>query len=583
MCLTAAFVFGQSVPMPFDGDVRLKPSITLNDKIVPLSTIAIQLERATQVHFTVDKSIRDRKVTVFVQDKPVSEVMWAVQSALFLQFENSGDTYRLVLPDRIWHEEEEIIADEDDAVKNAISAELRRLAGLCTKSIHAMAQEVSELQEKMKPLVSKHDHDSVDEVSRCQSRLNELEDYRVAGVALAMGPDFDAVTQRLVAGQSLAASSESVYGLPQLDPRMVPDLRDGGLSLVFSSACAIMKYDALSHKLVIHVRTVGQDDSNGVSMFDAIDLSPQIESGTARSKLRKRTNAWSQLLDTKVAFAKLPPKTPAPPASEYYGRAYSLADHLEYLSKAAQVPIVADAFRIAVSDERYMSGPDLITYIGNLRSIPKFGNALASPGPIRTENGWLMVRHNHPWSRQLTEVPESVMQGLESEMNGDSTPSVDEYADFVAKLSPIQALAFSKNNAILMRCPTNPLHNILALNLWAHLTRAERDLAKSDSLTMGALDADKRPLLFQCCLEILMDSLANENNVKAVFSMDTGLRMSIEEVAAKPGAITNNLERIRENSFGPNPGVVSVGQTIRFWFKHPNGILGYMTCQLLKR
>ena len=106
--LLGGVCWGQQSSKSFLSDSRLKAPITMRLKIVSLTDFTNNLQKQTKVHFLVADDIANRKITTIFHDRPTSEVMTAVQDALFLEWKKAGDGYRLSLPLSVEREEEEL-------------------------------------------------------------------------------------------------------------------------------------------------------------------------------------------------------------------------------------------------------------------------------------------------------------------------------------------------------------------------------------------------------------------------------------------------------------------------------------------
>jgi hypothetical protein len=235
--------------------------------------------------------------------------------------------------------------------------------------------------------------------------------------------------------------------------------------------------------------------------------SGEVEAMLRDEPLKKRLREWATFDNGSVTARKLPNPPAAKPAG-YIQKAYTLADHLEYLSDAAGIPVVADAFRLPVGGEEYMSASTVGEYIRSLRdqAMAPTRNAY-----FRTESGWLMARHPFFWRRVSDEIPESAFEPLEAKVAGGQMPTLDDYAAFAGSLTPWQALVFT-NSPPLTRFPRLPLVSALpALRIWAALNASQRESASRDGLSLQEMTPAQRELYSSAALALLWQRPVKES------------------------------------------------------------------------
>lgn len=113
-------------------------------------------------------------------------------------------------------------------------------------------------------------------------------------------------------------------------------------------------------------------------------------------------------------------------------RIKTLADFLEEIFKQTGRPVVAEGFRKRATFSQ--SG------ISDLRSFALSAGKY-SHHPLRIDGRWLLARHGGFWRQRLYEPPEAPTRLLAAKAK-DSTPNLNDYANFAAKLTPAQAILF---------------------------------------------------------------------------------------------------------------------------------------------
>jgi hypothetical protein len=229
-------------------------------------------------------------------------------------------------------------------------------------------------------------------------------------------------------------------------------------------------------------------------LLDTSDADSQLKD----QPLKERLKEWAKDESAGVLAIRLKSPPAARPAG-YMAKAYTIAEHLEYLSDAAGIPVVADAFRQPASTEQYMTGATVGEYVQSLKSGTM---STTRQGYFRTENGWLMFRHPHFWRMQTAEIPEKAFETLEAKSPGGGF-TLDEYAAFANSLTPSQVEAFL-NFPPVTRFPRVPLVAALpALRLWGALNGGQRQSAYEDGVGYQSMTVPQRELYRQAILDLM--------------------------------------------------------------------------------
>jgi len=506
--LLGGVCWGQQSSKSFLSDSRLKAPITMRLKIVSLTDFTNNLQKQTKVHFLVADDIANRKITTIFHDRPTSEVMTAVQDALFLEWKKAGDGYRLSLPLSVEREEEEVKSMERDAVKAGLIQAIKDYSAAASLSPEEKQRRLGEIKAQLALL-------KLDPSPEAQTKTAELFQSRsvlvsVSGSALckSVADDPAAAVDSLLAGRTLCASTRPDDSVPKLPQGYLDHLLK--LEPEAQAAIAMMHFNADDQTLQGE-SCVGGAPSRGNSVTDFFFYRPLLDESTLlkNAKLIKRMANWSQAMDAKVmdkAFAKDPPTEVPPKYFSHAGAGFTLAEHLEFIADSADIPVVADAFRALCSPAVYLPGQDVKSYINNLQTS-MYRKGTIGPltiGYVSSRNGWLMARHERFWRRQTIEIPESLIQPLEQAAQAKDYPSVDDYSQFVAGLTYDQACSIRDHRlTTAYRFDTFPFQDAMAsLQIWATLSAGQRQLATTDGLKLTGLSNDQ--------VKIILDGWADK-------------------------------------------------------------------------
>ena len=499
--LLGGVCWGQQSSKSFVSDSRLKAPITMRLKIVSLTDFTNALQKQTKVHFLVADDIANRKITTIFHDRPTSEVMTAVQDALFLEWKKAGDGYRLSLPLSVEREEEEIKSLERDAVKAGLIQAIRDYSVAASLSPEEKQRRLGEIKAQLALL-------KLDPSPEAQTKTTALFQSRsvlvsVSGAALCktVADDPAAAADSLLAGRTLCASTRPDDSVPKLPQGYLDHLLK--LEPEAQAAIAMMHFDTDDQTLQGE-SCVGGSPNRGNSVTDFFFYRPLVEESTILkdAKLIKRMVAWTQATDPKVMDKALAKDAPVEKSPGYFSHAeagFTLADHLEFIADSADIPVVADAFRILCSPATYFTGQNVKTYVSNLQSSMLRKGTI---GPLvfgyaSSRNGWLMARHESFWRKLSIEIPEAVIQPLEQAAQIKDYPTADDYAQFVAGLTYDQACNIRDHRlAAAYRFDTFPFQDAMAsLQLWATLTAEQKQAAATAGFKLTGLSNEQTRII----------------------------------------------------------------------------------------
>ena len=134
----------------YAGDARLDKPVTLSVKGEALADIMPIIEKQTGVRLRVAHDIADQKATVFVDDKPLKEVMAGLQTVFqytwsYTDFKGER-SYTLSMPGRLRREQEGWRKKAVDKAWQEFETEVKRLADIPVKSVEELDKMLKEAE-----------------------------------------------------------------------------------------------------------------------------------------------------------------------------------------------------------------------------------------------------------------------------------------------------------------------------------------------------------------------------------------------------------------------------------------------------
>lgn len=494
-------------------DPRLAAKVTLRYRYVSLEDLGKYVAQATNLKVTVDRKIADRKATIFCKDQPLGTVLAKVGETLFLQWEKDGDGYRLRLDPEVEKEERLIEAKETDLVRNALRDYFADAADLAKDSPEEIAQEAEKLKRRVDELGKDGSAASREERQKTLLRYNRL--ARVAQdrstwdrgyIARQISPTH---IESLLNGETIFAFCKPRPGAlrgPADAPAHVTSVSVGEGQPPFQDMMWMIRFDPEDGMLRFPHRPLGLVD-RAVAVLAAQDLgnSPAVLGGLSETGLVKRLLAWEKVKDPAVMSAPLSQEAKLPDGGS--PRVWTLADNLQWLHDKTGLPIVADGFRVFASLDRPADGKTVAEWLANFNQMKiAEGQWRWPPARVRSEGGWLEMRHRRYWRMVRREIPERILLPMESKAN----LTLDDYANFAATLSPAQEGAL-RGKDVIVRFSLLPLErNVSVLKLWRSLSSGNRSLASGQGLPYATMPADSGSLYARALWEQLWDGLIDE-------------------------------------------------------------------------
>lgn len=505
--LTVAVSAAQEAPKVFAKDQRLKASITMRVKIASLADFAAALQASTKVPFSVAADIADRKITAIFRDRLGSDVLSAVQDALFLQWKKVGDGYRLILPSATDREEQEIIRTESDARRSGLVEAMKRLAARDDISQNEIDRRTKDLRAQMVQLRQTTGPETQQKIADLMEQIQDISNYAGVAICKALSNDLNGAVDSLLSGKTLCASTlalPSVAKLPSgfMDHVLVrnPDA---------TGALVMIRYGYGNERIIGRTLVAGSGKRPGNS-FTVFSIRANLNTPDVRmSKLLVRLDKWSKQADPRVMSKTLTAPGPPEASPGYFemrgATGFTLAEHLEAIADRADVPVIGDAFRIFCSDAQYRPEKTVGAYMDGLKTSHHMRNSLSTPpiGYYCTKNGWLFARHESYWRRWAREIPESVLKPMEDAAQQNEFPSTDDYARLVTSLTSGE-VAILRDDALnsALRFDPFPIQPTLgSLRLWATLSPDQVAATQGDGLKLTLLSPSQAKVMFENWIE----------------------------------------------------------------------------------
>lgn len=470
-------------PVDLSGDERLKPKVSFVALNESLERITSRLGKTTGVPLEVSPGIRDRKATLVFRQRAGVEAMRALSNALFLEWQPESGGYRLRMPERTKNLEAAQQRFEEDWTRKTIATRLGRLA----KYGDRMRQDITATYLASRSALENAKTGrggslTAEDRVRLVQEVEDLEDPLFVGIASVLSRGNAAAA--LAAGEEIVLSTESKNVASRLPLHWASPLFANGERRATLASFVAIRYRPDDGYLEARTATAYEKISHLSSWSHLLRLSG-LEAPPP-GPLEREMEAWAKESDLNLLGKGIDPEQASLPESEYLAKAATLAEHLRYLSEAADVPVVADGFRLPVSRANAFEGKTIREYLDALRRESEAYGVLEDLGPIHTEDGWLIARHQLYWRLMPAEVPERLLAPMETRLAEGKDLRIEDYAWFATQLTDPQIRALEtlsrERPRRLYRFSIQPfIQGIGILRLWAGLTDAQRQAARSEA------------------------------------------------------------------------------------------------------
>lgn len=510
----------RSTPQELQNDERLTKRVTVEFALIPLQELIGELSERTGVTLSVSRDLAEDKVTIFVHQQPLCEVMARLAELLQADWTlvRQDRGYRLTPKASAQQLERSLREAEVQAARRALVEELRgrsllaqidylemvRLAGAANsmaqgseEAEHALTDEERRLLQQLRT--------SQPALFEALRQMVALEYYLPAWVVRHFTEQH---WQQLLNGLPVVASTHPSVGMIPLpveqalrwNARIWGERENiQGLELVLQMSegrdhvgCKITRFGIEEGKRTFRGATLNHIWQNPYLDAPAWDMQDH--------SLLRYWERWQTPAEQRRTLPALLEKIEEPSdnvASDtdnpiWSWRTLTAAHCLQWLAERTNLNILADAYRFGIEASGYTE-----TGIPIYRWIEK---VLQPNGWVKAEGNWLLFRHRGYWQLRPSEVSERVLRPLERKARQQPL-DVDDYATLAAQLTPLQEERVQIGSArrFVVNFDTQPLKgNIPALRFWNSLTVPQRERARrGERLTFASLSARQQALFQQ--------------------------------------------------------------------------------------
>lgn len=503
-------------PDVLQDDLRLGKTISMRKSTASLSEVTHEFTRLLDLPIEVANDMRDRKATVIFKDRPAVDAMRTIAKTLFMEWRKDGRGYRLYLTDASRKLELEQRKHEEAANRKLIMEWAARAAKYEHLSHADISQHLMDALRKLSSGIPESERPEFEQVSE------DLAQPTLVSVASALVQSRGSLADRLLKGETIYFSTVAFEGWEKLKAVHLTSRFQGVERIPGVSGYGRLRFDGDTSNLILELITYFERD--GGIRGSAYPFMLHLRSKPHPGPLDKELASWGSDGDQIILARSLNTDGVHFPRPSYRSALVGVAEHLEYLADTADICIVADAFRQAASGPHPMKVGTVREYLSALKHDPKIdpvlvrglsGWKLSKPGAIRTEDGWLMIRHDQYWRLQDTEIPERVLEKLEKAVRAN-TATLNDYAALASQITGRQRDSFKMDSLalfgfskLLFRQCWEPLR------FWATLSDAQRQRARNGGLDANQLNNNQLLQVRQVIFEGLWRSGLSERELTA--------------------------------------------------------------------
>jgi hypothetical protein len=533
-------LLGQKEQSPLDQIPALQTKVSMDDSMLPLRDFASQLQASTQVPMVVSQEIADRKIGAFFKDRPAAEVMHRLESTLFVRWVASEKGLRLVLPKEIDAEERSMIQTEKQPVSDIANETLRAWAAAGHEPYDQVLEEIKELRASASSLEKDPSPAAKAKLADVYDQLLDIgdleynrENWELGSVLDRLGPSS---IDRLMNGQAVAASNDSIEGVPKLPAGVTLSGNHApephSLSFVF--------LDRLEGDLKVATHILNGDANGGAVFTRTANLRGDRRFGdrVRKEPLFKRLEQWRRIDDASILNTRLDSAATAPPA--WLQQTLTASDQLGWLYHMSGVPIICDAYRMPATYVRSIKGDTIREWLANFATPSAHSLLESSGGRVHTEGGWLLFRQGRYWRLLESEIPESKLRPFEKPKR--KPIGLDELAQFASTLTVAQESRIDPKKLVTRFSLTALVGNVPALRLWADLPSELRDLASKDVLPVETMPSSSRDLYVDALYELAYKSGVPDRFLSSLVpgaALPTGIGLMVRSSIKENTIITN--------------------------------------------
>lgn len=456
MIFAAALVLGQG---SITTDPRLMERVRFDSTLEPIAQFVDRARGASGSPLSVDPSLEYLKVDAFVDDQPLGKTLSKLAEVFDLEWQASGDGYKLVPNKEALVRENAYLVDEENQINKVVEQEIavyREINQLVPKSDKPWPRRVNRFEGWIPRRDAaldeldraKENNDSADKITSLQVRYDALKQISDGKPNLQIARLIGQLTPHEITdfrrGIPFFASNEIKarlhYSLGDIKPN-----NDLPLSSAIRSV-VIAKVDPDSHRINYKEMTfLGNQTAMAAEPaqhypFDEIAPSLRKLPFAVALKAWDQTDEMEKLLETPYAPSQ---DEIAGGISPWYGKRNRLGDHLRWLHRVTNLPIIAQADRVAHPFIRsYRLARTSGEYVSKLMKACK--------GYSRKSDDFLLVRDGVYWHKSAQEIPEHVLAKME---HPGGKLNFTTIGDFATQLSHAQAMLLEDSNGFVVQFP----------------------------------------------------------------------------------------------------------------------------------
>jgi len=500
--------------------------VTFDMPCASVGTICSELARQTGDRYSAMLTVRDRKLTVVAKSVLATDLRAQMAEILGGEWVDANGEQVLRLTQQTLADELKQDRAEHIAHRDALLDSLRFLAW-CAKN--------PPVDLRAKKLTLKDYHGSPLRRLKFEQVKGLITLNQMPVIAAAIEGNLDNQVNALLSGKKLAFSTDQAEN-------MIPLPSDIAASWLGASSAAkrfTLSYDKSTRHLTV-ICFSPESATSFVPLPEVATLAlPELKDAPLSDQDREWAKANIGDQDGKAAISE-----EAMPKSEYRSQAYGLAEHARYLSRSYGVPVIADAYRVAVARADLASTKTLGQYVRSMCQVsqtrplwPVLGGQMRS--------GWLQLRHAARWRLQASEVSEEMLNPIEATA-ARGEPTLGDYAALAARLNPNQFAFFENRPAVLVRFPARPLTlHIPFLRLWSSFNQTQRAEAAT-GVSASRMTAPQRRQLFDALVSCLGTYIMSRETFVAIWTGAVDPETLFFQCVQKPNpGPTYDLERLR--------------------------------------
>lgn len=507
-------------------DSRLTNLVDFDANLRQITDFCAEVSASTGVSLTAEKGVQDLKVDVFVDGKPVGETLDKVAKALNCEWVPLKEGYRLEMSVPMTNRERNFNLAEDEDQLRLLKLMLwgrqyvstffpatqqQRRTGDQFFSVEQRRKIVDPYQKEYQDAEAAKDairtQNAYDKWSMVESSLNDFMIGRVLN-------QFDKVaTENFWKGEPFVASTDpaSQYKLfPSDFPLNVRSSYAGNDGKTYEADYqhySFFRFDPVKSRMQMNMLTYAimpepfnsQGASKGGGGFTFSSTSNPISDRVKSLPFYKDLVPWMDAEATPKKFSQTIDKATKEWKSPYFNKRRRLGDHLRWLHKATNIPIVAQADRSCLYLWiNFNRGFD--TSSQYLQAMMKDNEMLAME-----DKGYLVARNFRYWRHRRHEAPEAIWAQFESK-DGTKTMNLQDFVRAAQLLREDQLFSQEIGSPLTGIENYTVLSSYHSLRLFGALTPSQQKMALSKGISFSELGTAQQGQMVDTLIKLIMDT-----------------------------------------------------------------------------